>query len=69
MDTTSAEFEAELLDLSTVDVANLRSVPAADLETSAGRVKAQITDAEGSISGYTSSFAGQLFPATKPESI
>jgi len=68
MDTTSAEIEAELLDLSTVDVVTLRSVPAADLEATMGRINARITDTEGSISGYSGSFSGRMRPG-EPESI
>ena len=67
MEKSSAEIKAELLDLSTVDVAALRAVPAADLEVSLGRVGARITDTEGSISGYQGSFSEQM-RLTRPES-
>jgi hypothetical protein len=60
MGTTSAGIETELLDLSTVDVAALRSIPASDLETAMARVRARIIDAEGSISGYSGSFSGKM---------
>ncbi|RKN47530.1 hypothetical protein [Micromonospora endolithica] len=67
MDMPSTEIEVELLDLSTVDVATLRSVPATDLETTIRRVNARITDAEGSISGYSGSFSGRMRPENEPE--
>ncbi|GIE29424.1 hypothetical protein Ait01nite_024690 [Actinoplanes italicus] len=60
MDTTSAGIETELLDLSTVDVAALRSLPASDFETATERVRARIIDGEGSISGYSGSFSGEM---------
>lgn len=55
MSETPAGIESELLDLSTVDVAMLRAVDSASLETAIERVRARIADAGSSISGYSGS--------------
>ncbi|MFV2109924.1 MULTISPECIES: hypothetical protein [unclassified Micromonospora] len=59
MDSTPAGIESEMLDLSTVDVATLRGVDDSDMTAAMVRVRQRIADAEGSISGYSGSFAGR----------
>jgi hypothetical protein len=52
MDAAPAGIESELLDLSTINVSNLRGVELADLREAITRVQRRIVDAEQSISGY-----------------
>jgi hypothetical protein len=56
-------IESELLDLSRVTIAMLRSADSADLDAASARVAARIADSLGSISGYQGSFSGQMRPS------
>jgi RPA family protein len=56
MDETSAGIESELLDLSTKNVATLRSVELSGMTEAMTRVRLRIADSEGSISGYSGSW-------------
>jgi hypothetical protein len=60
MDSTPAGIESELLDLSTVDVGTLRSLEVTGMTDAMTRVRNRIADAEGSISGYSGSFASPI---------
>jgi hypothetical protein len=59
MDEISAEIESELLDLSTENVATLRSVELSDIAAAIARVRERIADSEASISGYNPSFTSR----------
>ena len=56
MEDTSAGFESELLDLSTENVATLRSAEIVGIAAAMARVRERIADPEGSISGFNPSF-------------
>jgi hypothetical protein len=62
MDHAPAGIESELLDLSSFDVASLRSIDGAGIAAAIDRVRAKIADSEGSISGYSGSFSGRMRP-------
>ncbi|MCO1597016.1 hypothetical protein M8C17_17820 [Micromonospora sp. RHAY321] len=62
-----ADIESELLDLSTVDVASLRSVDLTGMTAAISRVRAIIADTGGSISGYNGSSPSRRRP-TGPDS-
>ncbi len=62
MDHTPAGIESELLDLSSFDVATLRSIDGAGITAAIDRVRAKIADSQGSISGYSGSFSGEMRP-------
>jgi hypothetical protein len=59
MDEISAEIESELLDLSTENLATLRSVEHSDIAPAIARVRERIGDSERSISGYNPSFTSR----------
>jgi len=65
MEPTSAGIESELLDLSTVDVANLRSVELTGMTAAIARVRERIADSAASISGFNPSFTSPP-EASKP---
>ena len=56
MEENSAGIESELPDLSTENVATLRTVALSGLAAAIERVRERITDAEGSISGFNPSY-------------
>jgi hypothetical protein len=58
MDETSAHIESELLDLSTVSMASLRSVKLAGITAAVDRVRERIADSAESVSGFNPSFTG-----------
>ncbi|MEV4497474.1 hypothetical protein AB0J84_17455 [Micromonospora arborensis] len=62
-----AGIESELLDLSTVDIASLRSVDRTGMTAAISRVQERVADSGGSISGYNGSFPSRLRP-TGPDS-
>jgi len=59
MDETSAGIESELPDLSTENVATLRTVALSGLTPAIERVRERITDADGNVSGYNPSFTNR----------
>jgi hypothetical protein len=60
MDGAPTGIESELPDLSSVTIATLRKADVAGLDAATKRVVARIADTEGSISGYSGSFSGQM---------
>jgi hypothetical protein len=62
MEKSSAGIESELLDLSTVTVANLRSVELTGITAATARVRKRIADSAGSVSGYNPSFTDPPVP-------
>ncbi|MFI5912997.1 hypothetical protein [Dactylosporangium sp. NPDC051541] len=56
------EIESELLDLTPVTIATLLQADLMGLDVATARVVARIADAQGSISGYSGSFSGQMRP-------
>jgi len=67
MDSTPAGIESEMLDLSMVDVATLRSVDGSDMAAAMARVRNWIADPEGSVSDYNGSFSSEV-PSGGPQS-
>ncbi|MGW5666410.1 hypothetical protein [Micromonospora sp. NPDC003776] len=63
MEEGRAGIESELLDLSTVNVATLRSVDLAGMTAAISRVRERVADSGGSISGYNGSFPSRMRPA------
>ncbi|GAB2567218.1 hypothetical protein Aab01nite_45160 [Paractinoplanes abujensis] len=59
MDENSAGIESELIDLSTENVATLRSAELSGIAAAITRVRERIGDSESSISGYNPSFTDQ----------
>ncbi|MBL7258260.1 hypothetical protein [Paractinoplanes lichenicola] len=56
MDVNSAGIESELIDLSTENVATLRSAELSGITAAIARVKERLADSESSINGYNPSF-------------
>ncbi|MFG3299233.1 hypothetical protein [Micromonospora chersina] len=60
MEERLAGIESELLDLSAVTVATLRSVDLTGMTAAISRVRERIADSGGSISGYSGSFPSRI---------
>ncbi|MEV7230716.1 MULTISPECIES: hypothetical protein [Polymorphospora] len=58
-----AGIESELLDLSAVTVATLRSADPTGMTAAISRVRERVADSGGSISGYNGSFPSRMRPA------
>ncbi|WBB68300.1 hypothetical protein [Micromonospora sp. WMMD812] len=58
-----AGIESELLDLSTVNIATLRSADLTGITAAISRVRDRVADSGGSISGYNGSFPSRTRPA------
>ncbi|MEU4218959.1 hypothetical protein [Actinoplanes sp. NPDC026623] len=70
MDENSAGIESELLDLSTENVATLRSADLSGMTAAIERVRGRIADSGQSISGYNPSFTGPPdVPGPAPEDL
>jgi hypothetical protein len=68
MDHNSAGIESELLDLSTENVATLRSADLSGMTAAIERVRDRIADSGRSISGYNPSFTNRPDePGPEPE--
>ncbi|MEV6813302.1 hypothetical protein [Micromonospora sp. NPDC051296] len=63
MEERLAGIESELLDLSAVTVATLRTVDLTGMTAAISRVRERVADSGGSISGYNGSFPSRMRPA------
>ena len=63
MEERLAGIESELLDLSAVTVATLRTVDATGMTAAISRVRERVADSGGSISGYNGSVPSRMRPA------
>ena len=62
MEERLAGIESELLDLSAVTVATLRTVDLTGMTAAISRVRERVADSGGSISGYNGSFPSRMRP-------